>query len=51
MPAAGWLFVLLLVLAPVLLVVGAWMGLKAVLLVGLIAAGFLVLLLLLGAAC
>jgi hypothetical protein len=48
-PATGWAFVLLLVFAPLLLVVGASLGIKVMISVGMITIGFLVLFLLLGA--
>ena len=48
-PAAGWAFVLLIVLAPLLLLVGASLGVKLIIYAGLVTIGFLILFLLLGA--
>jgi hypothetical protein len=48
-PATGWAFLLLLVFAPLLLVVGASLGIKLIIFIGMITIGFLVLFLLLGA--
>ena len=50
-PTAGWLFVLILLVAPLLLLMGAYFGVKLLLFVGMVAAAFLVLFLLLGAVC
>lgn len=48
-PAAGWIVVAVLVVAPLLMVLGGVLGVKAILLLGAVTLGFLVLLLLLGA--
>ena len=48
-PATGWVFVLLIVLAPLLLLIGASLGVKLIIYAGLVTIGFLILFLLLGA--
>jgi hypothetical protein len=50
-PTAAWVFVAVLVLATILLIGGVLVGVKALLVVGAVTLGFLILLLLVGAAC
>ena len=50
-PATAWAFVAFVVVALVLLLLGAWVGVKVLLLVGLATVALLVVLLLLGAVC